>query len=651
MPDDGRELTGFTPAAALWRLLRAKGYEESFQIFQENHWLDDTAEAMTEPLKQAGIQARLALIQPEELRYLACPTLLRLKNGSWLLLRARSRRGFQVEAPQGAFAQTFQELKESYSGQALDLSPPMGTGSLWRRLWTLAAHHRPNLSQIALATLLLQFLGLAGPLITGVILNRALPNGAHSLLGLVAAGTLFVGLFQAWLGWFRGHVLLYLVNHMEVATERALLDHLLRLPFPFLQKRTVGELLQAFNGLSAARELLMEKTLGSLLDGAMAILYLGAMAWILPGPTLAAFAATLLIAAITLAAGRGEARLQGLGIELQAREQGYLSELMAGIGTVKAAGAEIPAHQRWNSYYRKELSLGLRQGRIRIWTDAGLGTLSQGLGVFLLIWGGRLVLDGALRLGTLFVFLQLSTAFTGAVMGVVDIGLSLILLGPQLAKAEAILAIPTETPLPKPHPMTPSLPGPALMEDVWFRYTPEGPWVLSGFNLQVESGDKFTLKGASGCGKTTVLRLMAGLFTPEKGTISIGGLSPRQARPSLLYLPQFIQIMGGTVMENLRVLAGGATLEAILRAARRSGLEDLAATLPMGYNTLLPHGGRSLSGGQRQLIAITAALASGRPLLLLDEAMANLDLQRSAVLAEALAEAPWTVISASHGRE
>ena len=640
------ELTGFTPAQGLWRLLRSKGYEGSFQGFQETLRLDGSPEAMTAPLAQAGLQARLALILGEEIRYLECPTLLALKDGTWLLLEGRCRKGFRLSSPRGAFTLSPLALGQAFSGQALDLAPAMGGGSLWRRLRRLASQHRCNLLQIGLATLLLQLFGLAGPCSTGIILNRALPDGAAALLALVAVATLLVAVFQAWLRWFRGQTLLFLVNRMEIAAERGFLDHLLRLPFSFLQKKTVGELLQAFSGLGAARELLMEKALGSVLDGAMAMAYLAAMAWTLPAPTGVVLLASLFIAGVTLAAGRAEAHLQTRGVALQARQQGYLSEVVAGIGTIKAAGAEAPAHRRWGQAFARELRLGLRQGRIRLATDTGLGMLTQGLAMFLLIRGGHLVLENRLPLGTLFAFLQLSSAFMGAMMGVVDSYLSLIVLGPQLAKTEEILLVAPEPVLAKPTPSPPA--GPALMEDVWFRYRPDGPWILSAFNLRVEPGETFQLHGASGSGKTTILRLLAGLFTPEKGTISIAGLSPQRARHSMLYLPQFIQIMAGTVMENLRVLAGGAPQADLLRAARRTGLEELISGLPMGYNTVLGHGGGSLSGGQRQLIALTAALGSGRSLLLLDEAMANLDLRRSARVAEALAEAPGTVISASH---
>jgi ABC-type bacteriocin/lantibiotic exporter with double-glycine peptidase domain len=188
------------------------------------------------------------------------------------------------------------------------------------------------------------------------------------------------------------------------------------------------------------------------------------------------------------------------------------------------------------------------------------------------------------------------------------------------------------------------------MEDVWFRYSPTGPWILKGYGLRLEAGEQRTLTGPSGFGKTTVLRLLAGLHRPEKGTVLVGGLEPGAARHNLVYLPQFVQLFGGSILENLRVFSCGAPLERLMEVARRTGLQAMVDTLPMGYQTLLPPGGRNFSGGQRQLIALTGALGSGRPLLLLDEAVANLDPVHAAPLQALVASGAWTVVAASHAR-
>ena len=144
------------------------------------------------------------------------------------------------------------------------------------------------------------------------------------------------------------------------------------------------------------------------------------------------------------------------------------------------------------------------------------------------------------------------------------------------------------------------------------------------------------------------MRLLAGLYTPQMGAISIGGMSSRAARNEILYLPQFVHLYGGTILENLQLLSGGATLDRLIEVSKQTKLDELIASFPLGYKTILPPGGRSLSGGQRQLIAVTAMLASNKSVMILDEAMANLDTILSSELEQLIKERPWTKIVSLH---
>jgi ABC-type bacteriocin/lantibiotic exporter with double-glycine peptidase domain len=519
-------------------------------------------------------------------------------------------------------------------------------GCLGRRLWTHLLGHRSQLWQLALTVPLLLILGMAGPVSTGLILNRALADGASSLLDLVLAGLALTALFQAWLGWIRGRLLMFLVNRVDLALAWGFMEHLLRLPFPFLQSRPLGELLQACEGLGAAREVLLEPLLGVGLDASLALVQLAAMAWLLPAASAGVLATAALVTGLAMASGWGQARLQKAALACRAREQGLVREIIEGIGTLKAAGAERPSHRLWGRARDRVLALDLRLGRLRLWTETGVSLLAQALAAGLLIWGGRQVLAGSLALGTLFAFLQLSSGFMTGLARLLDAGLALVRLRPQWARTNEILATPAEPARRDPVRLRP---GPLVLEDVWFRYGPGSSWVVSGFQLRVEAGARHYLGGASGSGKTTLLRLMAGLLRPDRGRISFAGVRPGGAGPAMLYLPQFIHIFAGSILENLRLLSAGAAREKLLRAARRTGFHDLVMALPMGYDTPLPHGGPTLSGGQRQLLALTAALASGRSLLLLDEPTANLDPATAATIQEALAEGPWTLITASPG--
>jgi ABC-type bacteriocin/lantibiotic exporter with double-glycine peptidase domain len=399
--------------------------------------------------------------------------------------------------------------------------------------------------------------------------------------------------------------------------------------------------------MGAAREMVAERALAAVLDGVMTVTFVVAMAVKLPLATAMVIAVAAVMGVLSIALGSAQARHQAREMEAQARERGYLSEVVSGIGTIKAAGAERPALDRWLRRYTVELRHALKRQRLGLWGEVGLDTLRQGLGAALLVWGGSLILDGRLAVGTLFAFVQLSAGFLGSVSGLVGTYLTLVVLRPQLEKTRAVLARePDRRATRRPSSRARSVP--VVMEDVWFRYGAESRWIVRGYSMRFEDGKKHVVTGPSGFGKSTILRMLAGLVVPEEGTVSIGGLSPQAAANDILYLPQFVNLFSGSIAENLRLLSGGMPMARLLEAAQVTGLGSFVETLPMKFHTLLSPGGRSISGGQRQLIALTAAIASDRKLLLLDEALSNIDPLRSAELRRVLEALPATVIEARH---
>lgn len=638
--------SGFPADEALWRLVRRRGHEGCFQAFKDAHWTGPAPEQMVETLDALGIQGRAALLQHGDLRFLECPTLVELREGTWAILLGFRNRQFQLETALGGLPLGEAALASRISGRALDLSPGLPPGAtLWARLKPLFLAQPECLLQAGAALLLLQGMALLTPAITALVMDRALPDGARSLLSLVVAGMLLATLHQVWIGWIQERVLLFFATRLNVSAERGFLEHALRCPFPFLQARTLGELMQAFGGFAAARDLLPTQTVGVFLSSCLGFIYLAVMFAMLPGPTLVIILASVFLALVTVVVGRTEARLQARQVEAAAREHSLLNELVTGIGTLKGAGAEGKALDRWRGRCRAVLALEWNRGRISLWSELAMGLVSQALAIGLFIYGGWHLLDGTLKVGKLFAFLQLSSGFSSSLMAVAHTSLALRILRPQLAKAQEILS---QEPDPRPRRAAPDPPAPVALEGVWFRYDPSGPWVLQGYDLRVEPGQKVTLGGPSGFGKTTVLRLLAGLHGPDQGRVLVAGREPRDVRHDLLYLPQFVRIFGGSILDNLRIFSNGASPAKLMETAGTTGLQGLVDTLPMGYRTLLPPGGRNLSGGQRQLIALTGAMASGRPLLLLDEAMANLDARHAAPLREALAAGPWTMVAADH---
>lgn len=641
------QLVGLAPHVALWRLLCVRGVDLPLAQLREEVRIDGSPESLQLALAPHGIHARPVRIRDaSELAALETPTLLRQDDGTWLLLRACRRDVCIVETGDGVVRTGAAALARRTAGLAMELMPSLPEGrGLWPRIRGLLMAHRTILLQFVLASVALQSLSLLTPEFTGLVIGSALPDGASGLLRVLAAAVVAVAVFTGAVSWLRDRLVLYLLVRLEMSIKHGFLEHVLHLPFAQLQSRSLGELLQAFYGIASARALLAEKLFGALIDGALAVGFLVLMGVKIQAATLVLLAATLAMAGMALLVGRAQARLQEAEVVAQARQRGYLTEIIAGIRTIKAAGAERACQAQWRRRFAAEQALTLRRNRVGLWNEVGLQSMRQASSATMLLWGGYLAVKGEIGIGTLFSFVLLAEGFLNAVQNLINTYLVFAVVSRQLAGTDALLALAR---LPSATPHTGALSGPIVMKGVWFRYSADGPWILQDHDLRVEAGAKHLISGPSGCGKSTVLRLIAGLYAPERGTITIGGRELRTSATRILYLPQFIHLNAGTIMDNLRNLSGNAPPQRLMEAAAKTGFDRIVASLTMGYQTPLPDGAHTLSGGQRQLLALTAAMAADCDLLLLDEPMANIDALTAANLAEALAAHRCSMITVGH---
>lgn len=343
-------------------------------------------------------------------------------------------------------------------------------------------------------------------------------------------------------------------------------------------------------------------------------------------------------------------RLERARIETSSEQSEALHEILTGVLTLRTAGAGGHAVRRWLVRSLEARSASVAIDRLAATARLGIRGSYDALGLCAVVWAGHACLQGTASVGALLSIIMLSERFLGVVASFGGIFTPLLTARSHLARIDALLAIEDDTARSGPKHGSVACDAAVVLDDVWFRHAPDQPWVLRGYSLRAPALAQFALAGPSGFGKTTILRLVAGLYTPERGTVQVFGQAPRQMRAEICYLPQDAHLFQGSIQQNLELLSDGATREALQTAAARNGLAELVATLPMGYDTVLPPGGTTLSGGQRQLIAWTAAMACGRKLLLVDEALSQVDrITRTRLLAMA-SDAQRTTISVEHER-
>ena len=630
-------------------LLSQLGIDTSPNALRDRVGPSPSQESWAELVRAHGRSARLVRVTPSDLPRLACPTLL-LEQGmpTYVLCRVQ-RKLAHVELPDGSRRTLPTRQLLSEATLALEVSTPLsGLASLRARIATLLGAELRTVLQLVLMSALLAGATLVGPLLTREAMDRALPNQAPRLLLAVVCGILLTGAQRTYLSWLREHVSIALRARNSHALLRDGLAHVLGLPYAALSQHGLGALLQASASTEAVARLVTTLGVRPLLDGLFGLAAVLVIAQSSPALALALPAAGMLAAGIAALLARRQAAFRRQQVDATARERARLHELVQGIATIKAAGAERHAIERWLAPMLDQSLARLNAELSGSWYTLWLAFFSRAVRCVVFLWAGKACLAGELSVGSFVAFAMLSDNFVASWTGLLEALLALWSARPDIERVDALLAQPSE-PLLRAHGAGSCVADAdaVVLDDVWFRYGPDQPWILKGYSLRLRAGEHLTLRSASGSGKTTVLRLIAGLHRPERGTVSVFGRDPTLHRAHIAYLPQHAHLFAGSLLHNLRLLSG-ASLERIGKACHATGLAAFVSTLPMGLETVIPAGGGNLSGGQRQWILLTAALASERRLLLMDEALANLDALTRARLRQSASFAGKSVIWVSH---
>jgi ATP-binding cassette, subfamily B, bacterial len=613
--------------SAVAMILRLHGIEPTDAAALYSQDDDPALERVVQHLRRHGLAPRRIEVAPGELERLRLPTLVQTRSGAMVPLLRVGRRRVTILADDGQRLRLRRaQLARGLSGFALDLCRALpATGRFHRRLLGLLAHHRGLVTRMLLLSGLGTGLSLLAPMISRMVLDRAVPSNDLGLLGAAVLGTLAVGIHQSWLSWLRARVAMALGANVDSAIQHKLFEHSMRVRFADAQKQSPGGFLATLGGSAGLTQLGISGVLIPLLDLGRGAGYLIMLASVLPWLAALSAAAIALCTIVLAIMGRRVLYLERESMRAAGKQRSRLLEILSGVMTLKALGAERRGLALWTPHVRTQRQLAIEQGKASVWMHFWLGCCEKAVGVGLLGLGGAACLDGRLSLGDFMASSMLSTGFVGSMAGVLRNVLPMITASVAVRAVDNLLAIPAGARASAAGPADDVPVGDAIvLNDVWFRYSDDGPWILKNCNLRIPAGTHHPLRGKSGTGKTTILRLIAGLLEPTRGTVRVLGRDPARAPGIAAYLPQEPLLFSGSILSNLRMLSG-ADEQRLAEAAHQTGLSQLVACLPMKLETVVTPGGSNFSGGQRQLVLLTAAVAAEQPVLLLDESLAHLD--------------------------
>ena len=571
-----------------------------------------------------------------ETRQLRLPCIVHWDLSHFVVLRKVGRRSVVVHDPaHGARRMCFDEFGRHFTGIALEVMP---TSSFKRErrlrrlrlfdLWTRMTGLKRVLAQVFLLSLLIQVFSMAAPFYMQLVVDDVLVSNDGELLVVLAAGFALVVCLSAGAWSLRALVLMCLSAQFSIQVASNLFDHLVRLPLGWFQSRHIGDVVSRFGSLNEIKEFVTSSVIESLVDGLMVVGTLAMMVWYSPALTSVVCLVTGSYLGFRVAMFPAMRRRSEEAIAAAARRDSNFMETVRSAQTIKVFGKEAQRQALWSNTYADALNAGVREGRLKLAYEGVNRVLFGGERVLVVYLAALQVMDGGMSVGMLFAFMAYREQFSGKSASLVDKLIQFKLLDMHLGRLADIAHAPIEE---EGHAETSGrLRGHIRLENVSFRYAADEPPVISDLSIEIQPGESVAIAGASGSGKSSLLKLMLGLLRPQEGRVVIDGvdletLGSRAFRSRVGVVLQDDQLLSGTISDNICFFETDADQAWITEAARLASVHEDIVRMPMGYRSLIGDMGNALSGGQKQRILLARALYRRPDILFLDEATAHLD--------------------------
>ena len=651
-------------AACLAMILSYYGRKTRISEISEYHGVGRdglSALSIVRAARSYGLRVRAVSLQNNDFRFIKLPAIIHWEFNHFLVVEYWSPAYVDVVDPAiGYRRMSAEEFDAGFTGVVIMLEPGVHFGRRTRApgisLRSYVVQYIKQapmvLLQIIGVSLLLQVFGLAVPIFTKVIIDQVIPNGLSNVLGLLGIGLIIMLLSQLVTMLLRTSLLIYLEGKIDSQFIPSFLEHLLSLPLRFFQQRSSGDILTRVSSNAVIRTMVGSQLISTFLDGSLIIVYWFILLSLSPLFSLIVLIIGLAQVILLLSTARKFRILSSRELEAAGKTQGYMTEMLTGMTTLKAAGAEQRAFELWSNLFFRQLNISLSIDYFSAIVDILMGTL-QMLSPLLLLWFGTIqVLNGTMQIGTMLALNALAASFLAPLGSLVSSGQELQLVRSHMDRIADVMEAETEQAVQTVrHP--PHLQGKIRLEQVNFQYDSNAPMTLQDITLKIEPGQKVAIVGRTGSGKSTLGKLLLGLCLPTSGEIfyddlPLNDLNYQAVRTQFGVVMQEASIFSGSIRHNIAFNHAETDLERVVAAAQAAALHDDIVQWPMGYETFVAEGGNALSGGQRQRLAIARALVHNPAILLLDEATSALDVNTERLVEKNLQAFSCTQIIIAH---
>lgn len=533
------------------------------------------------------------------------------------------------------------EARELAQGHILQLKPGMAADSQSpdapRTAGDWFVHgvrqYRSVFFDAIVATLILSVIGLVGALYSMQVYDRVVPSKGYSTLLVLTVGALLGVLLELALRQLRAHMIDRACKAIDQELSAVFFGKALTIRMD-ARPRTVGTFASQIRHFELVRNFLTASSLFILADTPFALFFIGIIAMI----SLPVALVPLVLVPVAFLVGalmRGPIeRLTALNMAESNRKNGLLIEAIDGIESIKAANAEWKLLERWRQLTATIGAGELKSKALTVFSSNITQTLQQLIYIGMVLVGAYEITQGQLTMGGLIA----CTIISGRALGPFGQIPGLVVQWKQaqiaLKSLDGIMALPDDRDAGQRLMVPETCQGHLRLEKVAFAYAP-GQTSLQISDLRIGPGERVAVVGAIGSGKSTLIKLLSGLYRPQQGTVSLDGLDVAQLAPDFVrehigYLPQDVRLFQGSLRENLVLGLPLPSDTQILKAAAMTGLDQVIQAHPKGLELEISEGGRGLSGGQRQLVGLTRMLLQQPRIMLLDEPTASMDGQLEA---------------------
>lgn len=663
--------------AVAW-LTRHHGRERSVDALAAGHPVAGTldADGALRMLREAGYQATLVDRALPELHELLMPAVLLLKNGgAWIVTGRRRAAGSGAEGEPvydivipgrvclNAVA-TAAELAHEHDGRCLLAvpeaaaadTPPDATQGHW--LWGTLRRFAPYYRSAMLAALLTNVLTLVSGVVISVIYDKVIPHQSFTTLWALAAASALALVFDLAARQLRAMLVDNAGRKADLVVGARLFRHTLGVR---LEQRpdSSGAYVFQLSQVEQVREFIASASLTALSDLPFVLLFVG-MTFLMAGPLgwvlVVAIPGILLV---TLLIQGGMRRAMRANMRQQADLHGVLVEAVDGLEDLKAAGAQGRFVGRYEQGTVMAAETALRSRTYSSWTVNLASTWQQLVTLVIMVWGVFLIDDKVITAGALMAGLMFAGRAISPLQSVVMLALRWQGARAALLSLERIMNQPVERDAARAYVPRPELSGRVGLNDVSFAYPLAagglGPRVLDRVTLRLQPGERVAVLGRIGSGKSTILRLLGGLYQPTEGQAEADGIDLRQIDPAdyrarVGFVSQDPRLFSGTLRDNVLLDRPAADPARLAEVAALTGLDRLVAAHPLGWDLPVGEAGSLLSGGQRQLVALARCLVTRPRILLMDEPTSSMDAQSETAFLRRLKDAAGdcTLVMVTH---